>query len=146
MRTSNSGPGLTMYVSAAVGSERGGGTRRWNAAVERLAAFFAILAGKGERLAAAYVKGKEAETDEKESDAAIAKEKVKQEQLETLDKAMEVAKELQNQIADLRTDIPADRKAALLEQHFMPSMERMGILLLENNLELELSPDRATEA
>ena len=87
---------------------------------------------------------KEAEAEHKQSDAAVAKEKVKQEQLETLARAMEVAKEFQAQIADVRADIPDDRKTALLENHLLPSMERMGVLLLENDLTMDISPDQAS--
>lgn len=134
---------------SGLGSWRGilAGTRRaFEFAKDKLGAFFAILAGKGERLAEAFVRTKEAEAEHKQSDAAVAKEKARQEQIETLARAMEVAKQLQTQIANLRNDLPDERKLALLGQYLLPPMERMGLLLLENNLTMDISPDQTGDA
>jgi hypothetical protein len=92
------------------------------------------------------VRTKEAEAEHKQSDAAIAKEEARQEQLETLARTMEVAKQLQIQVADLRTDMPHERTIELLEQHLLPPMEHMGVLLLKNNLTMEIPPDQTANA
>ncbi|MDZ7615383.1 MAG: hypothetical protein U1E05_00170, partial [Patescibacteria group bacterium] len=105
-------------------------------AKDKLGAFFAVLAGKGERLAEAYVQ-------EKEAAATHATEKARQEQIETLSRAMALANKLGQQLAESRQDFPGDRKGVLIQQFLISPMEQMAHILLENGLTLDVSSKSA---
>ena len=98
---------------------------------DKFTLFLAVFTGKAERLAEAHVSKKEAET-------AIQQEKANQEKLETIQKAVNIAKDIGQHLSETRTDIDPAEKAALLQAHFLQPMEHVAKIMTENEMTLSI--------
>lgn len=106
---------------------------------DKFTLFLAVFAGKAERLAEAHVSLKEAE-------AAIQQEKASQERLETMQKAMQIAKEIGRHLTETRTDIDPAEKEKLLQTHFLRPMEQVAKIMTENQMTLTIDTDDGGKA
>ncbi|MCP4245963.1 MAG: hypothetical protein GY778_02840 [bacterium] len=106
---------------------------------DKFTLFLAVFTGKAARLAEAHVSVKEAE-------AAIQQEKANQEKLETMQKAMQVAREFGQHLAETRADMDPAEKEALLRAHFLPSMEQFSKIMTENQMTLTIDIDDSRES
>lgn len=101
---------------------------------DKFTLFLTVFTGKAERLAEAYVSVKEAE-------AAIQQEKANQEKLETIQKAINVAKQIGQQLSETRTDIDPNDKEALLQKHFLQPMQQLARIMIENQMTLTIDTE-----
>jgi ribosomal protein S13 len=93
--------------------------------------FLAVIHGYSKKLADNYVKGKELDTDLKE-------EKLKQEKLETIASAIDVAEKIGNVICRSQNNLSEQERKELISQYFIAPMRSIATTLIENNLTMSI--------
>ena len=101
----------------------------------RLGSVFAVFTGQAKRLG-------EAHTAKTEAEAGIERERWKQESLRTLSKAMELAKAYRDEFGNESGGVlSAGEKRELSNQFILPAIERIGEVLSEKNLSMQIAAD-----
>lgn len=102
-------------------------------AQEKFVLFWSIFSEKANRLA-------EAKVSQEEAAAEIAREKVSQERLKTIETGMRVVVSIREELANSRGDLTPDEKTQILEEHFTAPMQKVAEILTDKQISITMNP------